>query len=278
MLGHTLFARFSERRDMEVFATVRTLEGISQLFSPSLLLNIKPGVDADNFQSIQNVLADLKPDVVINCIGIIKQLPGAKDPVSTIALNALFPHKLARSCREVGARMIHISTDCVFSGKKGNYTEIDFADCDDLYGRTKYLGEVAYPHCITLRTSIIGHELKGKFGLVDWFLSQKGPVRGFTRAIYTGFPTVEMAKIIANIVIPDETLSGLYHVSSKPISKYELLSLVAERYGKKIQIDRYDEFQCDRSLDSSRFQNKTNYIPPSWPEMVDKMYMDFSRR
>ncbi len=276
MLGHTLFSWLSDRRAREVYATVRNLDGLSKWFSPDLLSRLKPGVDADNFESIRNVLRDLNPNVIINCIGIIKQLPEAQDPVATIALNALFPHKLARACKEVGARMIHISTDCVFSGKKGNYTENDFTDAEDLYGRTKYLGEVDYPHCITLRTSIIGHELKGKLGLVDWFLSQKGKVCGFTRAIYTGFPTVEMARIIADYVMTNEKLHGLYHVSSDPITKYDLLRLVAERYGKKIEIDRYDDFQCDRSLDSTRFRGITGYNPPSWPELVDKMYLDLS--
>ncbi len=276
MLGHTLFSRLSDRHDMDIYATVRSLDGLSQWFSPVLLSKIRSGVDADNFDSIQDVLTDLKPEVVINCIGIIKQLPEAQDPVVAITINALLPHRLARACKVVGARMIHISTDCVFSGTKGNYTESDFADADDLYGRTKYLGEVDYPHCVTLRTSIIGHELKGKHGLIGWFLSQEGKVRGFTRAIYTGFPTVEMAKIIADHVIPDKNLHGLFHVSSSRISKYDLLCLVAERYGKKISIDRYDGFQCDRSLNSARFRTITDYDPPPWPELVDKMYLDFS--
>lgn len=276
MLGHTLFSRLSDRHDMDIYATVRSLDGLSQWFSPVLLSKIRSGVDADNFDSIQDVLTDLKPEVVINCIGIIKQLPEAQDPVVAITINALLPHRLARACKVVGARMIHISTDCVFSGTKGNYTESDFADADDLYGRTKYLGEVDYPHCVTLRTSIIGHELKGKHGLIGWFLSQEGKVRGFTRAIYTGFPTVEMAKIIADHVIPDKNLHGLFHVSSSRISKYDLLCLVAERYGKKISIDRYDGFQCDRSLNSARFRTRTDYDPPPWPELVDKMYLDFS--
>jgi dTDP-4-dehydrorhamnose reductase len=276
MLGHTLFSRFSDRPDMDVRATVRSLDGLSRWFPPILLSKMQSGVDADNFDTIRNVLAGLKPDVVVNCIGIIKQLPEVQDPVVAVTMNALFPHKLARACKDVGARMIHISTDCVFSGNKGNYKESDFSDAADLYGRTKYLGEVAYPHCVTLRTSIIGHELKGKLGLIDWFLSQEGTVRGYTRAIYTGFPTVEMAKIIADYVIPDEQLHGLYHVSSDPISKFDLLHLVAKRYGKRIEIGRYEDFQCDRSLDSTRFRTDTGYAPPEWPELVDKMYLDFS--
>jgi dTDP-4-dehydrorhamnose reductase len=163
----------------------------------------------------------------------------------------------------------------VFDGKKGNYTEQDTSNAADLYGKTKYLGEVHYPHCVTLRTSIIGHELKGKYGLVEWFLAQEGRVRGFTNAIYSGFPTVEMARIMGEYVIPSESLSGLYHVSSEPISKYDLLKLVSEKYGKEIEIEPYDEFRQDRSLESAHFRNVSGYVPPSWSELVDRMHMNY---
>lgn len=275
MLGHVLFAQLSKRDNLQVYATARSLEGISQWFAPELLPKMRGNVDAGNLDSILHALAEVKPDVVINCVGIIKQSPAAQDPIISIAINALFPHRLALACKTAGARMIHISTDCVFSGHKGNYTESDESDADDLYGRTKFLGEVNYPHCITLRTSIIGHELKGKYGLIEWFLAQEGKVRGFTNAIYSGFPTVEIAGIIADHVIPNAELRGLYHVSSEPISKYDLLRLVAERYGKRIEIVRHDDFYCDRSLDSNRFRIATGYSPPRWPEIVDKMYQHF---
>lgn len=277
MLGHTLFTRLSERDNPDVYATARNTERLSRWFMPELLTKIRGGVDADNFDSVQRALTEVKPDVVINCIGIIKQLPIAKDPLISITINSLFPHQLAQACKAVGARMIHISTDCVFSGDKGNYTEKDLPDANDLYGRTKLLGEVDYSHCVTLRTSIIGHELKGRYGLIEWFLAQEGRVRGFTKAIYSGFPTVEMARIIADYVIPNTDLKGLYHVSSEPISKYDLLKLVAERYGKKIEIEPFADFVLDRSLRSDRFRETTGYRPPSWPELVDKMYREFSK-
>ncbi len=171
--------------------------------------------------------------------------------------------------------MIHISTDCVFDGKKGNYSDNDHANADDLYGRTKYLGEVTYPHCVTLRTSIIGHELKGRYGLIDWFLSQEGHTRGYTRALYSGFPTIELARIISDYVLPNESLSGTYHVSSDTISKYELLKKVAQKYGKKIDIEPFSDFVLDRSLDSSLFMEKTGYIPPSWSDLIDEMHNDY---
>jgi dTDP-4-dehydrorhamnose reductase len=275
MLGHTLLTSLAERNNYDVQATVRGLGEHAARFSTKHITKIHGSVDADNFDSILRVLGEVKPDIVINCIGIIKQLPIARDPIVSISLNALFPHRLAQACKTIGARMIHFSTDCVFSGSKGNYTENDPSDADDLYGRSKFLGEVAYPHCVTLRTSIIGHELKGGYGLIDWFLAQDRLVRGFTKAIYTGFPTVEIANIIAQFVIPNKELSGLYQVSSAPISKYELLRLVAERYDKRIEIEAYDGFHCDRSLDSTRFRKATGYIPPSWPEMIEQMWRDF---
>lgn len=278
MLGHALLQRLSAQPGFEVYGTVRSREGLSSWFAPRLIDRITAGVDADNFDSILRVLGEVRPDVVVNCVGIIKQLPIANDPVVSIGINALFPHRLALACRAAGARLIHVSTDCVFRGDRGNYTENDQSDAEDLYGRSKFLGEVTDSHCVTLRTSIIGHELKGGYGLVDWFLAQEGTVRGFTNAIYTGFPTVEMARIIAEFVIPDPGLHGLYQVSSAPISKFDLLRLVAERYGKRIEIEEYDEFRCDRSLDSSRFRSATGYQPPEWPELVEAMWQEYRER
>lgn len=272
MLGHTLLRDLSRRDNLSVHATARSKEGLSHWFAPELLERIHAPVDADDFDSVMRTLEEVRPDVVINCIGVIKQLAGAKDPLACITINALFPHRLAKECGRVGARLIHISTDCVFSGKKGMYMESDFPDCDDLYGRTKLLGEVDYPHAVTLRTSIIGHELNSCVSLIDWFLAQTGMVKGFARAIYSGFPTVEMARIIADVVIPRPELCGLYHVSSEPISKYDLLCLVREQYGKDIEIVPDHDFLCDRSLDSSRFRAATGYVPPAWVELVELMY------
>jgi dTDP-4-dehydrorhamnose reductase len=277
MLGHTLLRHLSIRPELAVFATVRSSNGLDRWFSGDLLERIHPGVDADNVDSVLRVLGEVRPEVVINCIGVIKQLASAKDPLVTIPINTLFPHRLALACKAAGSRLIHISTDCVFSGAKGMYTENDPSDADDLYGKSKYLGEVDYPHCVTLRTSIIGHELNTCCSLIDWFLAQEEPVKGFTRAIYTGFPTVEMARIIAEYVIPHESLRGLYQVSSEPISKYDLLQLVAEQYGKRITIAPFDGFSCDRSLDSTRFKAATGYVPPKWPDMIREMYSDNDR-
>ena len=148
-------------------------------------------------------------------------------------------------------------------------------DAEDIYGRTKYLGEVTYPHCITLRTSFIGHELKGRYGLVEWLLAQNGKIRGFSKAIYSGLPTIEIARIINDYVLPNPNLSGVYHVSSEPISKFDLLKLIAAKYFKDIEIEPYECFVQDRSIDSAIFRSKTGYIPPSWPDLVDLMHKDY---
>ncbi|NTU50097.1 MAG: SDR family oxidoreductase, partial [Desulfobulbaceae bacterium] len=183
----------------------------------------------------------------------------------------IFPHRLSKLCALVGARLIHISTDCVFSGKKGMYSEEDFPDANDLYGRTKLLGEVDYPNALTLRTSMIGHEITGSKSLISWFLAQKGPVKGYRRAVFSGLPTVEIARVILDFVLPNAELHGVYHLSAAPIDKYDLLSRVAMVYGKSIEIVPDDSVQINRSLDSSRFRAVTGFNPKSWDEMIIAM-------
>jgi len=275
MLGHTLLSRLSEDSDLDVYGTARSSSQLDEWFPSKVINKIRTNVDVDNFETVTEAFASIQPDVVINCIGLIKQLPTAKEPLLAISLNSLLPHRIASMCKTTGARMIHISTDCVFNGKKGNYMESDPSDATELYGRSKFLGEVEYPHCVTLRTSIIGHELKGKFGLVEWFLDQKNRVNGYANAIYTGFTTDELTKIIRDYVLPNKELFGVYHVSSDPVSKYDLLKLVAERYGMKIEINRDEEFSLNRSLDSTRFKSITAYRSPSWPELIDGMYQNY---
>lgn len=276
MLGHLLLRYFSAYSEYDVHATARSLAGMAKHFPEDLLARFCPdSVDVNYFDSVIRALASVHPDVVINCIGIIKQLPLADDPLTAITMNALLPHRISLISRTAGARLIHISTDCVFDGKKGMYIENDQSNAEDLYGRTKYLGEVSHPHCVTLRTSIIGHELKGGYGLIEWFLSQTQKVRGFRKAIYSGFPTIELARIIREYVLPNPELSGVCHVSSEPISKYDLLRLVAACYEKEIEVEPYDDFVQDRSLDSSLFRKKTGYQPSSWDKLVEMMHTDF---
>lgn len=275
MLGHTLIEQLFSRDDLDVYATARTSAGLSSWFAPEIVCRIRPDVDVGNFDTVIRALAATQPDIIINCIGLIKQLPRSSDPLSAITVNSLLPHRISLICRTAGARMIHISTDCVFKGSKGGYIEEDPSDAIDLYGRSKFMGEVEYPHCVTLRTSIIGHELKGKLGLLEWFLSQRSRVNGYANVIYNGFTTVELTRIISDYVLPNHELKGVYHVSSDRISKYELLKLLAERYGKRLNINRDESLIQDRSLDSTKFRNATGYCPPSWPEMIESMYQHF---
>lgn len=272
MLGHVLFKEMRKHDEFEVFGTTRSATGLNEFFTNDELLKIRDDVDADNFETVIRAIASIQPTIIINCIGIIKQLPASNDPLTAITVNAQLPHRLSLVTRTAKARLIHISTDCVFDGKQGNYIETDATNAIDLYGKTKHLGEVQYPHCVTLRTSIIGHELKTNFSLIDWFMSQENETKGFTKAIYSGFPTIEMANIISNYVIPNKNLSGLYHVSSDAISKFDLLNIVKNVYGKVINIIPFDNFVLDRSLNSEIFQTATGYKSPSWKKLIEDMH------
>jgi dTDP-4-dehydrorhamnose reductase len=270
MLGSAVFRYFSLQRRHAVFGSVRSPAAASQL-PADLQGRIVSGVDAEDPASIERVFADVRPTVVINCVGLIKQLAAANDPLLTIPINSLLPHRLSRLCAAAQATLIHVSTDCVFSGQRGMYREEDVADATDLYGRSKHLGEVVAPHAVTLRTSIIGPELQSAHGLVGWFLSQSGSVRGYTKAIFSGLPTVELARVMHDFVLPNPALRGLYHVSAEPIDKCTLLREVARVYGKQIEIVPDDRVVIDRSLDSSRFRAASGYAPPSWPELIGRM-------
>jgi dTDP-4-dehydrorhamnose reductase len=270
MLGNAMLRFLASNPSFEVYGTVRSL-GARRLFEPALADRLIAGVDAESSDSLAAVLAERKPDVVINCVGLVKQLDHAKDVLAAVPINTLLPHRLARLCQLAEARLIHFSTDCVFTGSKGGYRETDPADATDVYGLSKFLGEVSEPHTVTLRTSMIGHELGSNRSLVDWFLSQDGPVKGYRRAIFSGLPTVELARIVRDYVMPRPGLSGLYHVSAAPIAKYDLLRLVADAYGREVEIVPDDEMVIDRSLDSGPFRDATGYSPPSWPELVATM-------
>lgn len=271
MLGNAVLRLFSQSTGYEVFGSVRSFAA-RRLLSESLRETVITGVDVDNMDRLMHLFGVVRPDVVINCVGLVKQLAEADDPLAAIPINALLPHRLARLCEVARARFVHLSTDCVFSGAKGMYTESDAADASDLYGLSKFLGEVDYPHAITLRTSIIGHELDGSRSLVDWFLAQEGSVRGFKRAIFSGLPTVEVARVIRDYVIPNPELSGLYHLSAAPINKFDLLTLLARSYGKSIDIYEDEKLVIDRSLNSARFRQATGYEPKSWPELISLMH------
>jgi dTDP-4-dehydrorhamnose reductase len=216
-----------------------------------------------------------EPDVVVNAVGVIKQLEAAKQPIPSILTNSLLPHRVAALCSKSRTRMIHVSTDCVFAGRKGPYIESDTADAEDLYGRTKLVGEVTNDRCITLRSSIVGRELRGRAGLIEWFLSQSGrAVSGYAKALYTGLTTSAMADLIGQLVTEYPDLHGLWHVASDPISKYDLLTLVNRYFKLQIDLIRNEEFTVDRRLDGSRFQAQTGFSAPTWEAMVSEMRAD----
>ncbi len=274
MLGGAVFKMFSLDQQFDVWGTLRSNGGL-KYFPESSHSRLLVNVDVLDQDSLISVIDKVRPDIVINCVGLIKQLADAKDPLSALPINAMFPHRLAKLCKLAGARMIHVSTDCVFSGKTGMYIETDISDAEDLYGKSKYIGELNdLPHAITLRTSIIGHEHNSNYALVDWFLSQSGAVKGFSQAIFSGLPTVELARVMRDYVVPKPELFGLYHVSVEPIDKFSLLKMVADVYGKEIEIKPDERLKIDRSLDSTRFKEATGYIPPSWQQLI-KMMRDF---
>ena len=276
MLGHKLFQILRERFPGTI-ATTRENVHVPPLSGVTLLAgsDVLTGVDVVDFDALRTRLERLAPDVIVNCVGVIKQRDEAKRAIPSITLNALFPHRLAEATGAWGGRVIHFSTDCVFSGRRGNYREEDASDADDLYGRSKFLGEVATSNAITLRTSIIGRELTEHRSLLDWFLSQKGrKVRGFRKVIYSGITTNEMANVVSLIIRSFSTLSGLFQVVSEPISKYDLLVLIRETYGLEADIEPDDQDVSDRSMYGGKFHQATGWRAPSWPDMVRALAAD----
>jgi dTDP-4-dehydrorhamnose reductase len=277
MLGHQLFRHLKQRHDVRV-----TLRLGPEAYEAHRLFDrgsAHYGVDVRQTDLLLQVMADFRPDAVVNAVGIVKQRTEAKEVIPSLEVNALLPHRLALVCRAVGARLVHLSTDCVFSGRKGNYRETDVPDAEDLYGRTKLLGEVSEPHCVTLRTSMIGPELSRKTGLLEWFLAQRDQtVKGFTKAIFSGFPTTELARLVERVLVEAPAVHGVYHAAAGPINKYDLLTLIRDRLKLPVTIERDSTFECDRSLDGSRFQRDTGYMPPTWEAMIDDMARHMTER
>jgi len=267
LLGHKLAQRLSHR-GFEVTATIRGEQSDPVVVTALPRVELLYNINAEDLASVEQAISITQPQAVANCIGIVKQLDQARDPIASISINALFPHRLSRLCAARSVRLIHFSTDCVFSGDGGPYKESQVPDARDLYGRTKLLGELSGP-ALTIRSSIIGPGLRGRHGLLDWFRSQEGGrVRGFARALYTGLTTSVMADLIAHLLSEWPHLSGVWQVASEPISKYDLLVMLRETLALDLVIDRDEIVFCDRRLDGSRFQQHTGWSAPSWREMV----------
>jgi dTDP-4-dehydrorhamnose reductase len=271
LLGNAMFRSMSKTAGARVTGTIRR-EAARNLFTREHAGALTVVEDVGNPDALARLFDATRPDVVINCIAVGRPAPA--DPMRSIEVYAVLPRRLSQLCRLSGSRLIQIGSDGVFSGNRGGYTEDDLPDANDVYGVSKLLGEISEPHAVTLRTSIIGHELQSRGGLLEWFLSQQGQCSCYTRAIFSGFPTIVLADLIRDVVIPNPDLHGIYHVATMPISKFDLLQSVAKRYGKAIELIPDDRASPDRSLSADRFRKATGYAPPAWPELVDLMYSD----
>jgi dTDP-4-dehydrorhamnose reductase len=271
LLGNAVFRSMSKASGARVEGTIRH-EAARGLFAPEHAAHLTVVEDLANPQGLARLFDGVGPDLVVNCVAVGRPAPA--DPMRSILVHSVLPRRLLHLCGLSGARLIQIGTDGVFSGMRGAYSEEDVPDANDIYGISKLLGEVAAPHAITLRTSIIGHELQSGSGLLEWFLSQQDQCRCYTRAIFSGFPTIVLADLIRDVVIPRPDLHGVYHVATSAISKFDLLQLVARRYGKAIQLIPDDRASPDRSLVAARFEKATGYVAPDWPTLVDLMYCD----
>ena len=277
MIGHYLLASLRQRHEVKVSFKQPLLayNGLQDIDFKNTFWDC----DVRNFQYVEKIIQEFSPDAVINATGITKQLINKKGLEAAIEVNALFPHHLAKLCETNGCRLILLSSDCIFSGAKGAYTEEDNSDAKDGYGRTKYLGEVVLDHVVTLRKSTVGLELLGAHGLVEWFIAQTGEIKGFSNAIYSGLITSELVRVIELILTDFPSLSGIWNVASEPISKYDLLIKLQEVIQKKdVFILRDETFFCDRSLDGSRFERRTGYSPPTWPEMLQALGLEIYAR
>jgi len=274
MLGHKALHSLSS--ELDTWATFRKFDNRFKSLKFIDKSKIIDNVNAFSFESIEKAIQLVKPDVVLNCIGIIKQLKEYSDPKISIYINSYMPHLLAEYCVRNHIKFIHISTDCVFNGVDGNYREESISNADDLYGRSKYLGEVSDGSTLTLRTSIIGHELLSSFSLVDWFINNSSPdIEGYKNAIYTGFPTCIFINEIFKLIKYFPKLSGLYHVASDPITKYDLLCKINKIYCLNKTLLPNDKFICNRSMNYSKYKIATNFKPLPWEEMITRMYEDY---
>ena len=272
MLGSAIFNILNENQNLKVLGTIRSNRS-KKYFNSTLAKKLIKVGDITKLANLIRVFKQAKPKMVINCISLQKQLLKKQDPLIMIPTYSVLPHQLSKLCKNSGARLIQISTDGVFSGKKGKYRENDLKDSEDIYGISKYLGELKEEHTITIRTSIIGHEINTKNGLVEWFLSQKNQCECFSNAIFSGFPTDVLAEIIRDLIIPNDKIQGVYHIASKPISKCELLALIAKEYGIKIKLKTNNKIKINRSLNSDRFKAVSGYVSPEWKDLIKSMHL-----
>ena len=273
MLGHKLCQILPKQ--MDVWATFQG-DAISHAFLPNeqLITNVA----VQDVARVREVVERIAPDAVVNAVGIVKQRDEAKQAVPSILVNSLFPHQLADICAPHNIRVIQISTDCVFSGLRGNYSELDVPDPVDLYGRSKLIGELNRPGCLTLRTSIIGWQLNTFTSLLSWFaLQRESAIKGYRKAIYSGLTTAVLAQLIGDLILTRPELHGIYQVSSEPITKFDLLLRLGKELGwDDITIHPDEQFYCDRTLLGTRFTTATGWRAPDWDFMISELAQEWS--
>lgn len=269
LLGNVVFRVLSQAESIDVWGTTRS-SAAQALFSPTLARKLITVNDLLDGSQLASLLDSVTPDVVVNCTAHSRA--DLSNTSQMVAILSLMPQRLRHLSRQRNVRLIQIGSDGVFTGKRGNYTEDDYPDADDTYGVAKILGEVSGPGAVTLRTSIIGPELGSGHGLLSWFLSQQTSCRCYRRAIFSGLPTVTLAQIIRDLVLPNSDLEGVYHVASQPISKFDVLAIVRRQYGKQIELIPDDSVLIDRSLNAGRFCRATGYTAPPWQEMIAAMH------
>jgi len=268
LIGSSLFKYFRMKDNLNVFGTVRIL---NSTFDESII----GGVDFLNTEESLNVISEIAPSVLINCVGITKHSINYKKITEVSFINSIFPHLLSDFSKVQNFKLIHISSDCVFSGERGNYSELDYPDSNDLYGKSKFLGELDGRNgSITIRTSTIGHEKLTKYGLLEWFLSQNTSCKGFSKAFFSGLTTLELADIIYKYFIFDDSVYGLYNLAGPKINKFDLLKIIARVYLKDIEIQKDQTFCIDRSLNANKFNNKFGYFSKNWDLMIKEMKED----
>jgi len=273
LVGSTFTKYFFERPAYQTIAILRDYSKI-KLFNEKYHQNFSVINNILDFDETKKKLQGLRPDILINCLGITNKqnLVNSNQIENIININSVLPHRLQRICADLDVRLIHLSTDCIFSGNKGFYTENDIPDPIDLYGRTKLVGELDFENTLTIRKSVIGHELVSRKGLLEWFLHQNNSVQGYKDVFFSGLTVLELAKLIDKYIFPRTDLKGILNISGESISKFDLLKIISDIYNKSIEIIPNQSIKINRTLNSSRFNKLTGYKPNSWPVLIKSMY------
>tara|TARA_B100000886_G_scaffold324732_1_gene269662 strand:- start:6380 stop:7252 length:873 start_codon:yes stop_codon:yes gene_type:complete len=273
LVGNTIAKYFFERTAYQTIAIIRDYSKI-KLFNEKYQQNFSVINNILDFDETKKKLQCLRPDILINCLGITNKqnLVNSNQIENIININSVLPHRLQRICSDLDARLIHLSTDCIFSGSRGLYSEYDIPDPTDIYGRSKLLGELDLENTLTIRKSVIGHELVSKKGLLEWFLNQNRSVQGYKNVIFSGLTVLELAKVIDKYIFPRSDLKGILNISGESISKFDLLKIISDIYNKSIEIIPNQSIKINRTLNSSQFNKLTGYRPNKWPELIKSMY------